>query len=199
MGWRFRKSFKIFPGVRLNLGKKGITSATVGRGGWFSTNLSKRGIRQNINVPGTGVTYQSPHVPFSSDAPQQSPQQMNLAGNTSRNAGIAAVVLAAVVGTCAVCRYVGSYSSQGTLPLPSSSPYPTPYVAVRPSPTPIRSPTPFRSAKQKGAANKVPVAVPAPLLTRPDQASKYVLGPRGGCYYINSHGNKTYVEHSYCY
>lgn len=26
----------------------------------------------------------------------------------------------------------------------------------------------------------------------------YYTGPRGGCYYINSNGNKTYVAHSYC-
>ncbi|MGN6647372.1 MAG: hypothetical protein ACTHJT_12675 [Cytophaga sp.] len=24
------------------------------------------------------------------------------------------------------------------------------------------------------------------------------LGPKGGCYYINSSGNKTYVDRSYC-
>lgn len=28
--------------------------------------------------------------------------------------------------------------------------------------------------------------------------SGYIRGPRGGCYYINSNGNKTYVDHSYC-
>jgi len=28
---------------------------------------------------------------------------------------------------------------------------------------------------------------------------RYITGPRGGCYYINSNGNKTYVDHSYCY
>jgi hypothetical protein len=27
---------------------------------------------------------------------------------------------------------------------------------------------------------------------------KYILGPRGGCYFINSHGNKEYVDRSYC-
>lgn len=27
----------------------------------------------------------------------------------------------------------------------------------------------------------------------------YITGPRGGCYFINSHGNKTYVDHSFCY
>ncbi|MCI0337840.1 MAG: hypothetical protein L0226_09700 [Acidobacteria bacterium] len=26
----------------------------------------------------------------------------------------------------------------------------------------------------------------------------YIRGPRGGCYYINSNGNKTYVSQSYC-
>lgn len=28
--------------------------------------------------------------------------------------------------------------------------------------------------------------------------SGYIRGPRGGCYYINSNGNKVYVAHSYC-
>jgi|SRR5690606_18253993 len=27
---------------------------------------------------------------------------------------------------------------------------------------------------------------------------KYIRGPRGGCYYINSNGNKTYVDRSFC-
>lgn len=26
----------------------------------------------------------------------------------------------------------------------------------------------------------------------------YYTGPRGGCYYINKNGNKTYVDHSFC-
>lgn len=29
-------------------------------------------------------------------------------------------------------------------------------------------------------------------------SSPYITGPRGGCYYINSHGNKTYVDRSRC-
>lgn len=27
---------------------------------------------------------------------------------------------------------------------------------------------------------------------------KYITGPRGGCYYINSNGNKVYVDRSLC-
>lgn len=30
MAWRFRKSIRLFPGVRLNLGKRGFTSVRVG-------------------------------------------------------------------------------------------------------------------------------------------------------------------------
>lgn len=26
----------------------------------------------------------------------------------------------------------------------------------------------------------------------------YITGPRGGCYYINRNGNKTYVDRSFC-
>ncbi len=30
------------------------------------------------------------------------------------------------------------------------------------------------------------------------QQRQYITGPRGGCYYINSNGNKTYVDKSFC-
>lgn len=58
MGWRFRKSIKILPGVRLNFGKRGYTSTTIG-GKWFKTNVSSRGVRHTLSVPGTGVSYQT--------------------------------------------------------------------------------------------------------------------------------------------
>lgn len=33
MGFRFRRSIKIFPGVRINLSKKGVSSISIGRRG----------------------------------------------------------------------------------------------------------------------------------------------------------------------
>jgi hypothetical protein len=33
---------------------------------------------------------------------------------------------------------------------------------------------------------------------RRNSATKYITGPRGGCYYINSRGKKTYVDRSRC-
>jgi hypothetical protein len=54
MGWRFRKSFKVMPGVRLNLSRSGL-SATVGVSA-LSVNVGPRGVFQNVNLPGTGVS-----------------------------------------------------------------------------------------------------------------------------------------------
>lgn len=33
---------------------------------------------------------------------------------------------------------------------------------------------------------------------RKPTSRRYIRGPRGGCYYINSNGNKTYVDRSFC-
>jgi hypothetical protein len=33
---------------------------------------------------------------------------------------------------------------------------------------------------------------------RPKTPHTYITGPRGGCYYINSHGKKTYVDRALC-
>ena len=55
MGFRFRKSIKLLPGVRLNLSKSGL-SASVGKPG-ATINLSQRGTRTTVGVPGTGHSY----------------------------------------------------------------------------------------------------------------------------------------------
>ena len=55
MGFRFRNSIKILPGLRLNLSKRGI-SATVGVRG-ASVNVGSKGTFLNVGVPGTGVSY----------------------------------------------------------------------------------------------------------------------------------------------
>lgn len=55
MGFRFRKSFKIMPGVRLNLSKSGLSTSIGGKG--VTLNLSKRGVRSTAGIPGTGLSY----------------------------------------------------------------------------------------------------------------------------------------------
>jgi hypothetical protein len=41
-------------------------------------------------------------------------------------------------------------------------------------------------------------AVARPRKHNQSNNRQYIRGPRGGCYYINSNGNKTYVDHSFC-
>jgi Protein of unknown function (DUF4236) len=54
---RIRKSFNLFPGVKVNMSKGGM-SITVGRKG-FHLNFSKRGVRQTVGLPGSGVSESS--------------------------------------------------------------------------------------------------------------------------------------------
>lgn len=51
---RFRKTIKVAPGVRLNLGKGGMSLSVGARGA--KLNFSKKGVRQTVGVPGTGIS-----------------------------------------------------------------------------------------------------------------------------------------------
>jgi len=56
MGLRFRKSFRIFPGVRINLSKTGI-GASVGFKGFRLTKRADGKVQRTVSLPGTGVSY----------------------------------------------------------------------------------------------------------------------------------------------
>ncbi len=56
MGLRFRKSIKIMPGVRVNLGKKSVGLSVGNKYGGFSMN-SRSGARSRVSLPGTGLSY----------------------------------------------------------------------------------------------------------------------------------------------
>lgn len=56
MGFRFRKSVKIAPGVKLNFGKKSVGMSIGGKYGGVSLN-SKTGARVRASAPGTGLSY----------------------------------------------------------------------------------------------------------------------------------------------
>ena len=56
MGLRVRKSIKVAPGVKLNVGKKSVGVSVGGKHGGVSVN-SKSGVNTRVSVPGTGVSY----------------------------------------------------------------------------------------------------------------------------------------------
>lgn len=59
MGFRFRRTLKIAPGIRLNLGKKGVSTSIGPRGAKIT--LGKDGVRTTVGLPGSGMSYTSYH------------------------------------------------------------------------------------------------------------------------------------------
>ena len=55
MGFRFRRSIKILPGIRINLGKRGVSLSAGVRGAHIT--IGKSGTRTTVGIPGTGVSY----------------------------------------------------------------------------------------------------------------------------------------------
>ena len=55
MGFRFHRSVRLLPGVRLNLGLRGM-SVTAGIPG-LSVNVGPRGVYRNLGLPGTGLSH----------------------------------------------------------------------------------------------------------------------------------------------
>ena len=55
MGFRFRRSIRLLPGVRVNLSKSG-PSVSVGRRG-ASVTVGPRGTHANVGIPGTGMSW----------------------------------------------------------------------------------------------------------------------------------------------
>ena len=60
MGFRFRKSIKIAPGVKLNLGKKSTGISVGNKFGGVSIN-TKTGVTTRVSAPGTGMSLHLPH------------------------------------------------------------------------------------------------------------------------------------------
>ena len=57
MGFRFQKRFSIFPGVRINLSKGGLSVSAGPKGA--DVNIGKKGITTSAGIPGTGLSYRS--------------------------------------------------------------------------------------------------------------------------------------------
>ena len=55
MGWRYRSSIRLIPGIRVNLSKSGASLSVGGRGA--TVNFGRRGIRGTVGLPGSGLSY----------------------------------------------------------------------------------------------------------------------------------------------
>jgi hypothetical protein len=70
MGFRFRRTVRLFPGLRLNVSKSGVSASVGTRGAWLT--FGRNGTRTTVGLPGTGISYtttssahehQSPVIP----------------------------------------------------------------------------------------------------------------------------------------
>ncbi|MET3906775.1 hypothetical protein ABID59_001106 [Bradyrhizobium sp. S3.3.6] len=68
MGFRFRRSFKLLPGVRLNVSSRGTSVSLGGRG--FHYNIGPKGTRVTAGIPGTGLSCTN-YQPYAHNAPDR--------------------------------------------------------------------------------------------------------------------------------
>lgn len=243
MPFRFRKRIKIFPGFYINLGKKGINSASIGPRG-FTTNINSKGTQQNVDLP-LGFSYQTKRTKLTSSAGGDQPYNyetvnsqltqtwhcsacetlnpphtrycgncgtisdlllVNPSGtiplspknNLARQLGLLFAILGGLTVFGLLCSKPGSGTdTQADQPAPRS--FVSNSVTTSPTPTPTASPAKAtnKGSKQPASTPQATLAAPVPGVRQP-RSNGFIRGPRGGCYYINGNGNKTYVDRSLC-
>jgi Protein of unknown function (DUF4236)/Bacterial SH3 domain len=90
MGWRFRNSVKLLPGVRLHFSKSGISTSVGGPGA--TINFGKQGTRSTLGLPGSGISYSELH----SSAPAGNGDQIEQSV-TSNGCGCWSIILLIVL------------------------------------------------------------------------------------------------------
>jgi Protein of unknown function (DUF4236) len=70
LGFRFQRRLKLFPGVRLNFSRGGISTTIGVRGASFT--LGGRGAYVNLGIPGTGLSYREKITRLTDKPPQSS-------------------------------------------------------------------------------------------------------------------------------
>ncbi len=85
MPWRFRKSIKVLPGVKLNLGKKGASVTAGVRGAHVTVGHGKT--RTTVGLPGTGISYTHISSNGKGKSKKQSPQQIPIVQYTCNLCG----------------------------------------------------------------------------------------------------------------
>lgn len=91
MGWRFRKSMKIAPGVRVNLSNKS-TSVSVGGKGFRKTVSTSGKNTTTVSIPGTGLSHTSTTTHKKKQSTNNKHPQYS--AKTYKNSGIVLQILA---------------------------------------------------------------------------------------------------------
>jgi uncharacterized protein DUF4236 len=103
MGFRFRRSIKILPGIRLNFGKRGISTSIGVRGAHVT--FGKTGTRATVGLPGSGISYTHLDKPrregLVASAPDPAPDSSAPAGKAWRGCLWIALLVFAIIAAVA--------------------------------------------------------------------------------------------------
>lgn len=122
MGFRFRKSIKILPGIRLNISKSGVSTSLGGPGA--TINIGPKGTRKTVGLPGSGMSYStfSSHGSGASSSADGSP-----ANARSQGCGCLAIggILILAVAMCShkpepIASSVDATQSESVIPTKNS-------------------------------------------------------------------------------
>lgn len=101
MGWRFYRRFRVFPGLRLNLSRSGISTSIGPRGAHITIGHGK--VRETVGLTGTGLSYthvEGTHQEARSEAHPAPATEVSPAGQATR--GWLWILLAVVIGALLV-------------------------------------------------------------------------------------------------
>lgn len=146
MGFNYRKSFKLAPGVRMTVSKSGI-GYSVGGKGVRVTKRARGGVQTTVHVPGTGLSYTTSSStsastrkrskPLPADAASKKAQRRDKAAVTSQPLNGGPAIIAAPVPTAGKPRWSWRRTN-------SNTPH-TEGQAGMPQPTPQENRAPLAS------------------------------------------------------
>jgi Protein of unknown function (DUF4236) len=113
MGLRFRRSIKLVPGVRLNVGLRRTSLSIGGKG--FTYNVGSNGSRVTVGIPGSGLSY-------STTVQHQAPTALiaNALPTRRRYSATPFVVIAFIIGLVYIATHP-TPPSTGTASAPASA------------------------------------------------------------------------------
>ena len=151
--FRFRRSIKLFPGVRWNFGKKSSSLSFGVRGAHYT--VGTRGSRTTVGIPGTGLSYTSVNSGSQRPAEEVTGERRRSGCLTYGILGFLGMIIVAALnqGT-----HPGSLSgTQGTsTPRPISSPTPISTQSSYASVPPLASTAPAPSVAANSTAEAAP-------------------------------------------
>ena len=184
MGFRFHRSVKLFPGLRLNFGKRGI-SASIGVRGAHVT-YGPTGTRTTVGLPGSGLSYthlETRHRAVPRPSTAEPPAFPDAQGSAARGSLWIGLILVAIF--IAIARLIAS-----TSPVPPPAPAQT--VARPAAGLPARTADDVSLAETKRAALGVAQIRHAVANSNTLRLSRVMAMPTGAiCYQVhlrNSHG-----------